>query len=100
MIMKLVIMCRICGRDNFKETVTLPVEYASKEALVRDFMKLVIPHWKAYSHNFGKGSYFNFLGLRFEADDYYYEFTDVDHILKTPPTVLTLEEWFNDYKTQ
>lgn len=99
--MKLVIMCTICDHRGFKGQTTLPVEYESKRALIKDFMKLAVSNYKKRDYNYGKGSYFNFLGLRFEASDYYYIFTNCNnHILKTPPTVLTLEEWFNDYKTQ
>lgn len=94
--MKLVIICQRCIRTPWKEYVTLPVEYESKKALIKDFMKLVVSCYKKHAYNYGRGSYFEFIGLRFEASDYYFIFSDKS-VRETPPIVLTLEEWVSEY---
>ena len=93
--MKLVMLCTTCDARGFKDDSVLPVEYRSKAMLLKDFMGLAIPYYKKFKHNFGRGSYFTFLGKRFEASDYYYIFSDKT-TLTTPPHILTLEEWFNE----
>lgn len=99
--MKLVIICWICRNnyDGWKEYITLPVEYESKEAFIKDFMKLAISNYKRMDYNYGRGAYFHFLGRRFEASDHYFEFDDrPKHVLETPPATFTLEEWIKEYE--
>ena len=102
--MKLVIMCRVCrsSYSSWKKSVVLPMEYESKEAFRKDFTKLAISNYKRMAHNYGREAFFHFLGLRFEACDYYYEFSDNSddnsHVCETLPVVLTLEEWLKEYK--
>lgn len=92
--MKLVMRCKIVD-GGFKENVTLPIEYNSKEELLDDFMKLAKHAYKKCDYNYGRRSYFKFWGFVFEAYDYYYIFSDsTKAISESPPAVYTLEEWF------
>jgi len=96
--MELVIMCTVThAGTKWKEKATLIVEYESKDAFMEDFMKLAISYYKKLSYNYGRQSYFDFLGLCFEACDYYFIYSDGTP-QESPPTVLTLEEWSTKYK--
>ncbi len=75
---------------------TLPIKYESKEACIKDFMKLAIAYYKKLEYNYGRGSCFNFLGHRFDAGNFYFIFSDKT-TQESPPIVLTLEEWFDKY---
>jgi len=93
--MRLVMLCRTADAGGFKANSVLPIEYKSKAALLKDFMKIAISSYKKLKHNYGRGAYFVFLGRRYEACDYYHIFSDRT-TLSSPPTVMGLEEWYRN----
>ena len=93
--MQLVMKCIVVDQRGFKERITLPLEYKSKEKCIHDFMQLAKANYKKRDYNYGRGAYFMFMGYRFEAHTYYYEFSDGSPQLETPPAIYTLKEWFN-----
>ncbi len=96
--MQLVMKCVVVDQRGFKERITLPLEYKSKKKCIHDFMKLAKANYKKHPSNYGIGAYFMFMGKKFEAYTYYYEFSDGCLYLEHPPAVYTLEEWFNEYQ--
>ncbi|KKN28316.1 hypothetical protein LCGC14_0855570 [marine sediment metagenome] len=101
--MKLVMRCTVVDGGH-KEQMTVPLEYKSKKKCLYDFMKLAKAIYKNRGTMYDRGGYFMFMGLRFASHDYYHEFSDCMFSpgrcppLESPPTIYTLEEWFNKFQ--
>ena len=100
MLKKLVVVNTPVVEDDrgFTHRETFPFYYKSKEKFLKDFMKLAKKSYKE-GHSYGRGSYFEILGKKFEAGTFYYIFSCGD-ISERPPLILELDEWFRIYNAK
>lgn len=69
---------------------SLPVVYPNKEDLINDFM------YVAREAIENKQDQFEFFGVDFDTVEFFYKPEDLDEWIDDPPTVLTIDEYFEE----